>query len=110
MAVVIRLARFGKHKKPFYRVVAAEKGTRREGRFLEVVGTYNPLLKSGSTVTFKEDRLNKWLSVGALPTEQVRSLIKVAIPGVIETLEDRRKEKVRQARAKRKERLRKLAA
>ncbi len=103
MAVVLRLARLGKHKSPAYRVVATDKENKRDGKFLEVVGTYNPLT-SPATVVLKEDRVKKWLSVGALPTAVVRSLIKRSFPGVIEAREDHKRSKIQTARRKRKER------
>ncbi len=103
MAVVLRLARLGKHKSPAYRVVAADKQCKRDGRFLEVLGTYNPLT-SPATVILKEDRVNQWLSRGALPTAVVRSLIKRSFPGTVEAREEHKKKKIQEARRKRKER------
>jgi small subunit ribosomal protein S16 len=75
MAVKIRLARRGAKKKPFYRVVVADSESPRDGRFLEVVGTYDPL-KNPAAVTLKKERVEYWVSVGAQPTETVRSLFK----------------------------------
>jgi len=109
VAVVLRLARLGKHKSPAYRVVATDKQNKRDGRFLEVVGTYNPLT-SPAQVKLKEDRVKHWLGVGALPTDVVRSLIKRTIPGVIEAREDHKKKKIQDARRKRKERVAKPKA
>ena len=109
VAVVLRLARLGRHKSPVYRIVAAEKESRRDGRFLDIVGTYNPRT-SPSTVTLKEDRVNKWLDVGAKPSDTVRSLIKRSLPGVIEGKEEHQTKKIQQARKKRKERTAKKAA
>ena len=103
VAVVLRLARLGKHKAPAYRVVATEKQNKRDGKFLEVLGTYNPLT-SPAQIVLKEDRIKKWLSLGAMPTSVVRSLIKRSFPGVIEGREDHKKKKIQEARRKRKER------
>lgn len=103
MAVVLRLARLGKHKSPAYRVVATDKQNKRDGKFLEVLGTYNPLT-SPATVILKEDRVKKWLSAGALPTSVVRSLIRRSFPGVVEAREEHQKKKIQEARRKRKER------
>ncbi len=75
MAVKIRLARHGAKKKPFYRIVIADGECRRDGRFLEVVGTYNPLQDSAN-VSFKEDRIRYWVEQGATPTDTVRNLLK----------------------------------
>jgi small subunit ribosomal protein S16 len=73
MAVKIRLARGGTKKRPFYRVVVADERAPRDGRFIEKVGTYNPLLPSESAerVQLKLDRIEYWLSKGAQPTDRV---------------------------------------
>lgn len=75
MAVKIRLARHGAKKKPFYRIVVADIESPRDGRFLEVVGTYDPL-QDPAKVDLKEDRIRHWIGEGALPTDTVRSLLK----------------------------------
>ncbi len=75
MAVKIRLTRMGAKKKPFYRIVVAENDAPRDGRFIEIVGNYNPL-KDPAEITFKEDRVEDWLSKGAEPTRTVLSLLK----------------------------------
>jgi small subunit ribosomal protein S16 len=109
VAVVLRLARLGKHKSPAYRVVATTKENKRDGKFLEVLGRYNPLTNP-ATVVLKEDRVKEWLSKGALPSDVVRSLIKRTIPGVVEAREDHKKKKIQDARRKRKERAAKAPA
>ena len=103
MAVVLRLARLGKHKSPVYRIVAADKQAKRDGRFLEVVGTYNTL-ENPSRITLKEDLVKKWVSVGAVPSQVVRSIIKRSIPGYIEAREEHQTKKVQAARQARKAR------
>lgn len=75
MAVRIRLARKGSKKKPFYRIVVADSQFSRDGRFLEIVGTYNPL-QDPVEVTVKSERINFWLDQGAIPTDTVRSILK----------------------------------
>ena len=75
MAVKIRLARHGAKKRPFYRIVVADSESPRDGRFLESVGTYNPL-KDPAEVTLKTDRVKYWMDQGALPTDTVKSLLK----------------------------------
>ncbi|GAB4271482.1 MAG: 30S ribosomal protein S16 [Deferrisomatales bacterium] len=75
MAVKIRLARHGAKKRPFYRIVAAPSEAPRDGRFLEVLGTYNPLTDP-ATIQVKEDRVLDWLGKGAQPTDTVRSLLR----------------------------------
>lgn len=75
MAVRIRLRRMGAKKRPFYRFVAADSRSPRDGRFLENLGWYNPILKPAE-VHLKEERIYEWLKDGALPTETVASLFK----------------------------------
>jgi small subunit ribosomal protein S16 len=85
MAVRIRLARGGAKKRPFYRIVAADARSPRDGRFLERLGSYNPLLKSEDTnrVVLNEERIRYWLSQGAQVSDRVaRFLDKAGIaPG-----------------------------
>jgi len=75
MAVKIRLARHGAKKKPFYRIVVADSESPRDGKYLENVGTYNPLLDPVQ-VTLKSDRIQYWMDQGAKPSDTVRSLLK----------------------------------
>ena len=75
MAVAIRLSRFGAKKRPFYRIVAADSRRKRDGRFLEQLGTYDPM-KNPVDVRLEMDRVDYWLSVGAQPSDTVRSLIR----------------------------------
>lgn len=74
MAVKLRLQRFGANKRPFYRVVAADSRSPRDGRFLEIVGTYNPVTQPAQ-VKINEEKVLKWLGNGATPTDTVRSLL-----------------------------------
>jgi small subunit ribosomal protein S16 len=83
----ISLMRMGAKKKPFYRIVVKEKRSKRDGAYLENVGTYNPMTNP-ATVELKHDRIQYWISVGAQPTETVQSLIKnnpAAAPETTET-------------------------
>ncbi len=75
--VTIRLARHGARKKPFYHITVADQAARRDGRFIERVGFFNPLA-SGKDQALRVDleRVDHWLSVGARPSERVRQLIK----------------------------------
>lgn len=73
MAVKLRLQRFGAHKRPFYRVVATETKSPRDGRFLEILGTYEPI---EGTITVDAQKVQKWISNGAQPTDTVKSLLK----------------------------------
>lgn len=75
MGVVLRLSLHGTKKKPFYRVVAADSRKPRDGRFLEIVGTYNPKL-SEKKCTWKGARIQYWLSNGAKPSQTVGQLLK----------------------------------
>jgi small subunit ribosomal protein S16 len=75
MAVRIRLARHGAKKKPFYRIVVADGECPRDGRYLEKVGTYDPLLDPAK-ITLKSERIRYWIDQGALPSDTVRSLLK----------------------------------
>lgn len=74
MAVRIRLSRFGRKKKPFYRIVVADSEAKRDGKFLEVVGTYDPM-QEPVVVNIKQDRLQAWLDQGAKPSDTVKSLL-----------------------------------
>ena len=73
--VKIRLARHGAKKKPFYRIVVADERSPRDGRYIELIGTYNPL-QNPAGVQIKKERLEKWLQNGAQPTDTVARLIK----------------------------------
>ena len=77
MAVRIRLTRLGRKKKPFYRIIVADSECKRDGKFLDVVGTYDPL-KDPAAITINNEKLQEWLGRGALPTVTVKSLIKKA--------------------------------
>lgn len=72
--VRIRLTRRGAKKKPFYRVIAADQRARRDGRFIEQLGYYDPM-RSPKVVKLDLDRIDHWISKGAQPTDTVRSLI-----------------------------------
>lgn len=77
MAAVIRLARAGAKKKPFYRVVVADRRAPRDGQFIEKLGTFNPLLPkdNANRVVINAERVKHWLSTGALPSDRVNSLL-----------------------------------
>jgi small subunit ribosomal protein S16 len=77
MAVKIRLRREGRKKTPMYRIVVADSQSPRDGRFIEIIGQYQP--RGGEdAINLKHDRVNHWLNVGALPTDTVRSLLRRA--------------------------------
>ena len=75
MAVKIRLTRFGKKNQPLYRLVAIDEHKKRDGKAIEILGSYNPSDKN-NFLKVNKDRLDYWLSVGAKPTETVKHLIK----------------------------------
>lgn len=87
MAMKIRLARGGSKKRPFYRIVAADSRMPRDGRFIEKLGTYNPLLPKDSEERVKMDieRVQHWLAQGAQPTDRISRMLEAA--GVIEKKE-----------------------
>jgi small subunit ribosomal protein S16 len=74
--LAIRLMRMGAKKRPSYRVVVKEKLSKRDGAYLENLGTYNPIGKEGAEINLNSERVQYWLSKGAQPTETVRRLIK----------------------------------
>lgn len=84
MAIALRLSRGGSKKRPYYRVVAADVRAPRDGKYLEQVGTYNPLLAKDDEkrVTLNEDRVRYWLSVGGKPSDRVARFLDVA--GILE--------------------------
>jgi small subunit ribosomal protein S16 len=76
LAVKLRLTRVGSKKNPIYRVVAADSRSPRDGRFIEIVGRYNPQTEP-STIELDEDKVREWLAKGAQPTDSVARLLKV---------------------------------
>lgn len=80
MSLRIRLARGGAKKRPFYRIVVAEVTSPRDGRFVEKIGTYNPMLPKdhADRVVLKEERVKHWLSVGARPTDRMHKVLGAA--------------------------------
>jgi len=73
MAVKLRLQRLGNHKRPFYRVVATDSKSPRDGKFLEILGTYEPIK---GDVTIDATKVQAWINNGAQPTDTVKSLLK----------------------------------
>jgi small subunit ribosomal protein S16 len=80
MAVKLRLTRVGSKKNPIYRIVAADSRSPRDGRFLEIIGRYNPQTDP-STIEFDEAKVKEWLDKGALPTPAVAKLLKAKQSG-----------------------------
>ena len=75
MAVKIRLKRMGAKKAPFYRIIVADSRSPRDGRFIEEIGTYNPIVEPAE-IKFDKDAAKKWISNGAQPTDTVRALFR----------------------------------
>ena len=88
--VKIRLTRMGDHKSPFYRVIVADSRSPRDGKSIEVLGTYDPHLDDG--LKLDADKAKKWIATGAQPTDTARALLVQA--GVIETKKSTQKTKV----------------
>lgn len=88
--VKIRLTRLGDHKSPFYRIVVADSRSPRDGRFIDLLGTYDPHLDDGVKVDV--EKAKKWIAMGAQPTDTVRAILVDA--GVIETKKSTQKTKV----------------
>ena len=82
MAVRIRLTRKGRKKQPFYRIVVADSEAPRDGKFLDIVGTYDPM-QDPAAVHIDNEKLEAWMKQGAKPTQTVESLIKKYVPGVV---------------------------
>ena len=75
MTVKLRLARHGAKKRPFYRIVAADSESPRDGRYLEKLGTYNPLIEPAE-ISLNAERVRYWIEQGATPSDTVKSLLK----------------------------------
>ena len=75
MALKLRLTRMGSKKKPFYRIVAVDSATRRDGRALDYVGYYNPMTEPAD-IKIDQEKVKNWIELGAQPTDTVRSLLK----------------------------------
>lgn len=88
--VKLRLKRMGAKKAPFYRIVAADSRSPRDGRDIEVIGTYNPT-KESAIITVDEEKAIKWLNNGAIPTDTVRTIL--SKQGIIKKFQDAKKAK-----------------
>ena len=78
MTVKLRLQRYGTKKRPYYRIVAASSTVKRDGKFLEVVGLYHPLVKDEQQVRLEKDKISAWLDKGAQPSDTVKNLLSKA--------------------------------
>lgn len=92
MAVKLRLTRMGAKKRPFYRVVAADSRRRRDGEYIELIGTYNPGIGTlEKEVNLNEEVALKWLNKGAIPTDTVRSIF--SKEGIMKKFHESKKKK-----------------
>jgi small subunit ribosomal protein S16 len=107
MALKIRLARGGAKKRPFYRIVIAEATAPRDGRFIERIGSYNPILAKDNPerIVLDEERVKHWLSVGAQPTDRVHRFLDERGEG-----RRARRREAQEGRGRRKRRSRRLRA
>lgn len=101
MSVAIRLSRLGRTKRPFYRIVAADAERRRDGRFLENLGTYD-VLQEPPVIKLNQERAKYWIEKGAQPSQTVQNILAKEIPGYYEGIVKARREKIQATRAKRK--------
>ncbi len=108
MAVTLRLSRHGKKGNPFYRIVATETTFCRDGKYLEIVGSYDPMQDPPKAV-LKEERVKTFINNGAKASRLVRNLIIANIPNFIEEKEKAQREKIQANRRKRKERAKERA-
>ena len=74
MSVKLRLTRIGRIHAPIYRIIATDSRSSRDGKFIEILGTYNPTSKE--IIQFKQEKINDWISKGALPSDSVKKIIK----------------------------------
>lgn len=100
MAVKLRLTRMGKTKQPTYRVVAIDSRTKRDGEYIELIGTYNPLTKP-ATVKLNEKVALKWLGEGAIPSDTVKNLFRDA--GIMKKFADSKVKKSEKKETKKEE-------
>ena len=89
MAVHLRLTRGGRHKRPFYRVIAVDARAPRDGKYLEILGTHDPLKEPPDSTKLKSDRVLDWLRKGAQPSVTVRTLLRRS--GIWATFEESKK-------------------
>ena len=110
MSLSIRLTRGGAKKRPYYRIVVADSRSPRDGRFIEKLGTYNPLLprEHATRITLDKERIAHWLKVGAQPSDRVAKFLSNA--ELIKPRERREQTKKNQPRAKAQERMKAAAA
>ena len=100
MAVRIRLTRIGRMHRPFYRIAAFDSRTRRDGRALEYLGYYDPLLTTGTRVKIDKDKAEAWIAKGAQPSETVASFLREIGVQYKKTARNRKRNKARAGKRK----------
>ena len=100
MAVRIRLSRFGRIHRPFYRIGAFDSRSRRDGRALEYLGYYDPLLTTGQILKINKERIQHWIDQGAVPTETVASFLRKEEMKIGDPLRKRSRNKARAEKRK----------
>lgn len=104
MAVVIRLSRLGHKKQPRYRIMAAAKHRKRDGRYLEILGHYIPT-SNPPELKIKADRIRHWVEQGAVASKTVRRIVAKELPGYFKERDEHKRKGIQAARKKRKERI-----
>lgn len=107
MAVKLRLARWGAKKNPYYHIVASDSRSPRDGKYIETVGKYNPMVEGDGKYSLKNERVQYWLSNGAIPTDRVHKIF--AKFGLLEAKSYDAQNKKTMPKAKAQERLKELA-
>ena len=99
MQVKIRLQRFGSKKRPFYRIIATASAKKRDGRFLEILGLYHPISAAESQIRLDDEKVKKWLEIGAQPSDTVKNLLtkKGLWKDFAQTRESKKVEKIKRA-------------
>ena len=102
MALKIRLRQQGKTNHLMYRLVVVDSRTPRDGKYIEMVGKYNPHLEGNQDITIVEDRVQYWIDQGAEMSEKAKNLIARSAPGVIKSIKDAQEKKLKKRSEKRK--------
>lgn len=109
MSVRLRLQRHGSKKSPFYRVVAADSRARRDGKYIEQLGVYHPLVEAPIVLNLDIERVDHWLSVGAQPSDTVQTLIRIAREGNVRSIQQYEAERREAKKAQREAALKGIA-
>ena len=102
MALSLRLKQMGRKNAQTFRLVVIDKRAPRDGKYIEMLGYYNPLLEGDKSLSIKNERLDFWVDQGAQMSDKVRSLVKKACPEVIKKLNDKKLAKIQTIKAKKK--------